>query len=151
MYILCLYILSLFFFRIRNRRSVASNYINFILSNVVVISNHTTEVVSSKETDLLALEVPFYVVLPSDAERAPYRETDYVVPRATLSEIVSQDGAVIEAVVRNKLSPPLTQSVQHVPNLWQDAGIVFSVVTSILIFAVVLAAVIKAVQFFKAK
>ena len=116
-----------------------------------MISNHTTEVVSSKETDLLALEVPFYVVLPSDAERAPYRETDYVVPRATLSEIVSQDGAVIEAVVRNKLSPPLTQSVQHVPNLWQDAGIVFSVVSSTLIFAVVLAAVIKAVQFFKAK
>ena len=145
--------LCLSFYRIRNRRSVASNYVNFILSNVVVISNRTTEVVSSKddETDLLAIEVPFYVILPSDAERAPYRETDYVVPRATLSDIVSQDGAVIEAVVRNKLSPPLTQSVLQVPNLWQDAGIVFSIVSSILILALVLAALIKAVQFFKVK
>ena len=100
---------------------------------------------------LLVLEVPFYVVLPSDAERAPYRETNYVVPRATLSEIVSQDGAVIEAVVRNSLSPPLTQSVRQVINPWQVTGIIFSVVSSILLLALILAVVIKTFQFIKAR
>ena len=114
---------------------------------MVVISNHTTEVTSSSQdgTAIAALQVLFYVALPGDAERAPYRETNYVIPRATLSEIVSQDGVVIQAVVRNSLSPLLTHSVAHVTDVWQVVGIVFSVAFSVLLFALLIAVSIKVV------
>ena len=112
--------------RIRSRRSVDS-YANFIQADVVVVSNHTTETspTDQPDSDLTTLQVVFFVILPSGAERAPYRETNYVVPKATLSYIVDQDGEVIQAVVRNSLSPPLTISTKPIPNSWMIVGSTF--------------------------
>lgn len=138
-------------YRTRNRRSV-ENYANFIQPDVVVVSNYTIEVTSltSGGARVSALRLTFYVILPDDAERAPYRETNYVVPRATLSEIVNQDGAVIEAVVRNSLSPPLTRSVEQV-NGWQVAGVTFSIIFSIILVAIILIVLGKVIFLVKEK
>lgn len=66
----------------------------------------TPDVVSE---DTVSLRVQFYVTLPTDATRSPYRQTNYVVPRVTLSLIVEQDGGTIEAVVRDSVAPSLTR------------------------------------------
>ena len=112
----------------------------------MVISNDTREIPSSASSGAggtIALEIRFYVILPSNAERAPYRETDYVVPRATLSEIISQDKEVIEAFVRNSLSPPLTPKAVHHVDGWQVTGISFSVLFSVIVVALILVGVRK--------
>ena len=120
----------------------------------MVISNDTREIPSSASSGArgtIALEIRFYVVLPSNAERAPYRETDYVVPRATLSEIISQDGEVIEAFVRNSLSPPLTPKAVHHVDGWQVTGIAFSVLFSVIVVALILVGVRKLAIIIKQK
>ena len=119
-----------------------------------MIPNHTTEVSAASvqsESDTSNLLVSFYVVLPSGAERAPYRETNYVVPKATLSEIVNQDGGVIQAVVRNSLSPPLTASVEPIADSWKSVGIAFICITIIVLCVVVLVVLRKAISVIKAK
>ena len=125
--------------RIRSRRSIDS-YANFIQADVVVVSNHTMNIspTDQPESDLATLQVVFYVVLPSGAERAPYRETNYVVPKATLSYIVDQDGEVIQAVVRNSLSPHLTTSAQLIPDRWMIIGSIFIMITIGLLCLVLL-------------
>lgn len=114
-----------------------------------MISNDTKEIPSlaNNGEGTLSLEIRFYVILPSNAERDPYRETNYVIPRATLSEIVSRDGDVIEAVVRDSLSPPLTPVAVHLQlvDWWKVVGIGFSVLFSVVILALVLTAMRKAV------
>jgi hypothetical protein len=142
--------------RTRNRRSIENNYASFPQANIVVISNNTRELEipsssSSGEEGTLTLEIRFYVVLPSNAERAPYRETNYVVPRATLSEIVSQDGEVIEAFVRDSLSPPLTPKAVHHVDGWQVTGIAFSVLFSVIVVALILVGMRKLAIIIKQK
>lgn len=122
----------------------------------MVVSNDTRQISSSASTTseargTVALEIRFYVILPSNAERAPYRETNYVVPRATLSQIVSQDGDVIEAFVRNSLSPPLTSKVLHPVNGWQVVGITFSLLFSVIVVALLLVGVRKVAIIIKQK
>ena len=137
--------------RTRNHRSIENNYANFHQADIVVISNDTKEVASSDEAGVLALEIRFYVILPNNAERAPYRETNYVVPRVTLSEIVNQDGAVIEAVVRNSLSPSLTLQAVHQVDGWQVTGIALSILFSVIIITLILVAMRKIVIVIKQK
>ena len=139
--------------RTRNRRSIENNYANFHQADIVVISNDTKEVASSANdgAGIRALEIRFYVILPNNAERAPYRETNYVVPRVTLSEIVNQDGAVIEAVVRNGLSPSLTLQAVHQVDGWQVTGIALSILFSVIIITLILVAMRKIVIVIKQK
>ena len=78
----------------------------------MILSNYTLDVAVTPDVvseDTVSLQVQFYVTLPLDASRSPYRQTNYVVPRATLSLIVEQDGGTIQAVVRDSVSPPLTR------------------------------------------
>ena len=140
--------------RTRNRRSIENNYASFHQADIVVISNDTKEIPSSASSEAggtLALEIRFYVILPSNAERAPYRETNYVVPRATLSEIISQDGDVIEAFVRNNLSPPLTPKATHQVDWWQVVGMAFSVLFSVIVVALILVGLRKVAIIIKKK
>ena len=120
-----------------------------------MISNDTKEVSSSASNGAgggtLALEIRFYVILPSNAERAPYRETNYVVPRATLLEIINKDGDVIEAVVRNSLSPPLTTRAVHQVDGWQAVGMAFSIFFSVVIVALLLVGIRKVATTIKHK
>ena len=144
----------LLYYRTRNRRSIENNYASFHQANIVVISNDTKEIPSSASSGAggtLALEIRFYVVLPSNAERAPYRETNYVVPRATLSEIISQDGDVIEAFVRNSLSPPLTPKAVHQVDGWKVVGMTFSILFSVIILALILVGMRKVAIIIKQK
>ena len=121
----------------------------------MVISNDTKEFPSSASSGAggtLALEVRFYVILPSNAKRAPYRETNYVVPRATLSEIIGQDGDVIEAFVRNNLSLPLTApKAIHQVDGWQVVGMAFSILFSVIIVALILVGLSKVAIIIKKK
>ena len=120
---------------------------------MVIISNNTIEMTSTTGdgTDISVLQVTFYVLLPSDAERAPYRETNFVVPRSTLSEIVRQDEAVIQAVVRNSLSPLLTHHVQQLTDAWQVVGISFLLLFSVVVIALLIVTLIKRVFVIKEK
>lgn len=103
----------------RNTNSIdeTSNYANFIQPHVVILEDKTTEVkpgeasAVSQNSDTVSLQIQFYVKLPSEVGRSPYRATNYVVPRATLSRIVQQDREVIGAVVRNSVAPSLTDTV----------------------------------------
>jgi len=78
-----------------------------------------------------SLEVWFYVRLPDRAERSPSRATNYVVPKSTLTQIVSQDEDVISAVVRNSATPSLTE---RIPNEWRVATIAVAAILSLGVF-----------------
>ena len=116
-----------------------------------MIPSHTTEASAASVQSESDTSVSFYVVLPSEAERAPYRETNYVVPKATLSEIVNQDGGVIRAVVRDSLSPPLTASVEPITDGWKSVGIAFICITIVVLCVVVFVVMRKAISVIKAE
>lgn len=82
----------------------------FIEPAVVVLSNYTVDHTADTSDDTVSLQVQFYVTLPSDASKSPFRQTNYVVPKATLNLIVEQESQTIEALVRDSVSPPLTQT-----------------------------------------
>lgn len=91
----------------------SSNYANFIHPDVVVLPDLITELPPSASTsaNTVALQIPFYVKLPRQVTKSPNRATNYVVPKATLKHIVKQDKEVIGAVVRNSVSPSLTDQL----------------------------------------
>lgn len=104
---------------------------------MVVIPNLTSELrPSSPEGSgssgklVTSLHIKFYVKLPDQAHRSPTRTTNYVVPKTTLNQIVNQDKDVISAVVRNSVSPSLTENIL---NSWKVVAIVFVVVVSLAI------------------
>ena len=100
----------------------------------------TSELAGENADSLLtSLQIRFYVKLPDQAERSPSRATNYVVPKNTLTEIVSQDKEVISAVVRNTVSPSLTQQVL---NGWKVATIVIvAILSSAIVVSLVVAAI----------
>ena len=91
-------------YRIREKRSIPDNYANFPEASVVISSNSTN--VSADSTTSLGIQ--FYVTLPTEVSRSPNRETNYVIPRATLDLIVEKDGQTIEAVVRDTVTQRTT-------------------------------------------
>ena len=138
----------------RRKRS-ENNYISFSEPSIIVLPNITEITSSSFETsavedttETISLQVKFYVKLPDAASRAPYRETNYVVPRATLTRIVEQDEKVIEAVVRDSVSPSLT--VKAVDG-WLVSGSILVVISAILVSVMLLAGIIAVVYKYKQK
>ena len=99
---------------------------------MVVLPNSTRELEPSDDRDTVSLKVEFYVKLPDRVNLSPNRATNYVVPRATLKQIVREDNDVIGAVVRNSVAPSLTEQVL---NSWWVVAIVFIVVLSVAIAA----------------
>ena len=106
--------------------------------NVALLPNSTTEVQGSEQT--IYLQVQFYVVLPDDASKAPFRQTNFVVPRSALTQIVDQDRTIIEAFVRDSVSPPLTIVST---NVWRTMAAVLLVILAVIlsVLIVLLAAV----------
>lgn len=104
---------------------------------MVILPNHITQL-QDTTTAQTTLTIQFYVKLPELVNRSPYRATNYVVPRATLKHIVSQDGEVIGAVVRNSVTPSLTEQLLDV---WRVAA---SVCLLVICVAVCVAVVVGA-------
>jgi len=98
--------------------------------------------------EVTALELRFYVILPDDATKAPQRETDYVIPRGTLNQILQDDSEEIEAIVRDSVAPSIT-TVESSLNSWKVIAISFLVITAVLIS--VIAVVVIAVAIYKYK
>ncbi len=127
----------------RRKRAVpvsdeADIYANFVQPHVIVLPSYTSELrpleSSNANTPTISLQVQFYVELPVHACRSVNRSTNYVVPRATLNHIVSQDNSTIGAVVRNTVSPPLTL----IPlDIWRVVGLVCLVLIAVSMFSVV--------------
>ena len=129
-------------FSSRNKRNLDDTYISFMDPNVILIAPPSEMITTDDTSQVTSLEVQFYVILPESAIKAPVRETDFVVPRGTLNQIVQQDSMVIEAVVRDSVAPPLTEesdTTAEPTNKWQDVAI------SALVFAAVLISVIAVV------
>ena len=127
----------------RRRRSSSvdetSNYANFTQPHVVILPNSTTELATSNEGDTVSLKIEFYVKLPNRVtDRAPNRATNYVVPKATLKQIVREDNDVIGAVVRNSVAPSLTEQIL---NGWRVVATVCLVIISVAVTAAIVAAV----------
>ena len=100
--------------------------------------------------DITLLEVNFYVSLPDDASKAPLRDTNYVIPRSTLNEIVQLDSGIIEAVVRDSVSASFTQgnsgsSVQSSERRWREATIAISVIAAVILSVIVMVMIVIAV------
>ncbi len=102
--------------------------------------------------DLTSLEVQFYVSLPAQATKAPLRETDYVIPRGTLNEIVQQEGPVVEAVVRDSVAPSLTQTDSEeteTESSWNPITTAAVIVTAVLVSVVGIGLICTAVYKYK--
>ena len=118
-----------------------SNYANFTQPHVVILPNSTTELkplAASNEGDTVSLKIEFYVKLPDRVDRSPNRATNYVVPKATLKQIVREDNDVIGAVVRNSVAPSLTEQIL---NGWRVVATVCLVIISVAVTAAIVAAV----------
>ena len=116
---------------------------------MVILPDKISEVrpeASTSNPDTTSLRIQFYVKLPSEVGRSPHRSTNYVVPKDTLSRIVSQDREVIGAVVRNSVSPSLTEVVL---DLWKVVASVCISVISVGVTAAVIAGVCYAAYKYK--
>ncbi len=95
-------------------------------------------------TGATSLNIHFYVVLPIEGNRSPNRQTNYVVPGATLNLLVREDRQTIEAVVRDSVAQQQA-IVQGVPD-WIIGTLVVCGVVGIVIFAIFVILVCKAVK-----
>lgn len=95
------------------------------------------------------LNVTFYVSLPEGATRAAYRTTDNVIPGNTLAMIMEDEEPVIQAQVRDSVSPPLTSRESAARG---DGTLLWAVpltvlVVSALVLTVIIVVVVKAVMY----
>ncbi len=100
------------------------SYALFDEPSIVVLSEDTPTPSFDGTT---SLNVFFYVTLSADGRRSHHRETDYVVPRATLTLIIEQDGITIEAVVHDGVAQQ-----QQPPSESEELIIVVSVVSGVI-------------------
>lgn len=119
------------------KRSTHNNYASFVQLHVVLLEDYPKEIQTGEVT---ALELRFYVILPDDATKAPQRETDYVIPRGTLNQILQDDSEVIEAIVRDSVASSIT-TVESSLNSWKVIAISFVVITAVLISVIAVVAI----------
>ena len=91
---------------------------------------------------LTSLELKFFVALPQGVQKAQERVTDYVIPEEALRSFVAQDSTVIEAVTRDSVAPPITQSVC---GNWKNAAVAAFVVMATILLALAVVAVMALV------
>lgn len=114
---------------------------------MVILPNRTVELpTNGANTDTVSLQIQFYVKLPPQVNRSPNRATNYVVPKATLKEIVTEEKDFIGAVVRNSVSPSLTEQVL---GGWRVVATVCIVVISVALFVAIVVAVSYAAYKFR--
>lgn len=129
---------------------------------MVILPDHTTEIqdtptittttttASYGQGRVTSLRIQFYVRLPDSVSRSPRSATNFVVPQATLRQIVSQDGDTIGAVVRNSVAPSLTGREGAEPlGGWEVVGVACVVLVSVAVFSAVVAGVVLAAHKYK--
>lgn len=81
-----------------------------------------------------SLQITLYVLLPATAVKAPFRDTDYVVPAATLETIVHKNKKTIGALIRDSIhEESLSKEV------WKPVALTFlSIIAAALSLAVLI-------------
>ncbi len=130
-----------FYDRTLRKRSISDSYLKFDELSVVVLSDDTHSTSSDGTT---SLNIHFYVILPTEGNRSPNRQTNYVVPGATLNLLTREDRQTIEAVVRDSVAQQqaLVQGVQD----WILGTLAVCGVVGSVIFAVFVILACKAVK-----
>ena len=127
------------------KRSTHNNYASFVQLHVVLLQDYPKEI---RTEEVTALELRFYVILPDDATKAPQRETDYVIPRGTLNQILQDDSGVIEAIVRDSVAPSITTVESSLSN-WKGIAISLLVIIAVLISVTAVVAIAVAIYRYK--
>lgn len=104
-------------------------YLTFTSNDIIIVNQ-------PQNRNSSMLHISLYILLPQSAVKAPFRNTDYVVPRDTLHKIARDNKVPITAIVRDSIKERLLQVSK---DLWKPIALTFlSIIGTGLLLAIII-------------